>query len=109
MAAGTAEAGRPDTEAALGAGRSAGKDPWCQSHGNRARARLLRLEETGRGRPRKTEVQQAGVRRVASPLGIGKQGRFELDNGAGVCLRVQLAGYDTADLEALVRGFWNAR
>jgi hypothetical protein len=46
---------------------------------------------------------------LPSPLGIGKQGRFELDNGAGVRLCVQLVGYDTADLEALTRGFWSAR
>jgi hypothetical protein len=29
--------------------------------------------------------------------------------GAGVTLRVQLVGYDTADVEALARGFWGAR
>jgi len=46
---------------------------------------------------------------LPSPLGIGKQCRFELDNGAGACLHVQLVGYDTADLEALARGFWSAR
>jgi hypothetical protein len=46
---------------------------------------------------------------LPSPLGIGKQGRFELDNGAGVTLRVQLVGYDTADVEALARTFWSAK
>ena len=46
---------------------------------------------------------------LPSPLGIGKQGRFELDNGAGARLCVQLVGYDTADVEALARGFWSAR
>lgn len=46
---------------------------------------------------------------LAAPLPIGKQGRFELDNGAGATLRVQLTGYDPADLEALTRGFWSAR
>ena len=39
---------------------------------------------------------------------IGKQARFELDNGAGATLRVHLVGYDPADLEALTRRFWNA-
>jgi hypothetical protein len=33
----------------------------------------------------------------------------ELDNGAGATLRVQLVGYDAADLEALVHRFWNAQ
>ena len=46
---------------------------------------------------------------LASPLGIGKQARFELANGAGATLRVQLVGYDTAEIEALTRGFWSAR
>jgi hypothetical protein len=46
---------------------------------------------------------------LPAPLGIGKQGRFELDNGAGATLRVQLVGYDTADIEALARTFWSAK
>jgi hypothetical protein len=40
---------------------------------------------------------------------IGKTGVFEFDNGAGVTLRVHLVGYDTADVEALARGFWGTR
>jgi hypothetical protein len=40
---------------------------------------------------------------------VAKTGVFEFDNGAGVTLRVQLVGYDTADVEALARGFWGAR
>jgi hypothetical protein len=42
---------------------------------------------------------------VASPVVIGKQCHFELDNGAGATLRGQLMGYDASDLEALARGF----
>lgn len=45
---------------------------------------------------------------VPSPVLVGKQALFELDQGAGAILRVQLVGYDTADLEALVRHFGNA-
>jgi hypothetical protein len=33
---------------------------------------------------------------------------FELDNGAGARMRVQLMGYDAADLTALLRNFWSA-
>ena len=33
---------------------------------------------------------------------VAKQCRFELDNGAGATMRVQLVGYDAADVEALV-------
>jgi hypothetical protein len=39
---------------------------------------------------------------------VAKQCRFELDNGAGATMRVQLVGYDVADVEALSRSFWNA-
>lgn len=42
------------------------------------------------------------------PAVVGKQCQFELDNGTGFTLRVQLVGYDTADVEALARGLWNA-
>jgi len=46
---------------------------------------------------------------LPAPVVVGKQCRFELDNGTGTTLRVQLVGYDTADVEALARHFWNAR
>jgi hypothetical protein len=37
---------------------------------------------------------------------VGKRGVFELDDGAGATMRVQLVGDDTADVEAQARGFW---
>ena len=40
---------------------------------------------------------------------VARQCRVELDNGAGATMRVELVGYDAADIEALSRGFWNAR
>jgi hypothetical protein len=43
-----------------------------------------------------------------SPVTVAKQCRLELDNGSGAILRVQLVGYDAADLEALSRSFWDA-
>jgi hypothetical protein len=45
---------------------------------------------------------------LPSPVVVSKQGLFELDNGAGVRIRVQLVGYDTADVVALVGNLWNA-
>jgi hypothetical protein len=39
---------------------------------------------------------------------VGKQGLFELNNGAGATMRVQLVGYEVAEMEVLVRGFWKA-
>jgi hypothetical protein len=46
---------------------------------------------------------------LPTPLVVSKQAHFELDNGAGATLRVQLVGYDAADLEVLARCFGNAR
>jgi hypothetical protein len=45
---------------------------------------------------------------LTPPVLVAKQCRFELDNGAGATMRVQLVGYDAAELEALSRSFWNA-
>jgi hypothetical protein len=42
-----------------------------------------------------------------SPILVGKECRFELDNGAGATMRVHLVGYDAADIAALSRSFWN--
>jgi len=45
---------------------------------------------------------------LPAPVVVGKQALFELDNGAGATMRVQLLGYDAADVEALARRFWGA-
>ena len=45
---------------------------------------------------------------LPAPLVVGKQALFELNNGAGATMRVQLLGYDAADVEALTRRFWDA-
>jgi hypothetical protein len=46
---------------------------------------------------------------LTSPvMSLAKQCRFELDNGSGATMRVQLVGYDAADIEALSRSFWDA-
>jgi hypothetical protein len=41
-------------------------------------------------------------------MGLAKQCRLELDNGSGATMRVELVGYEAADVEALLRSFWNA-
>ena len=46
---------------------------------------------------------------LAAPVIPAKQCQVELDNGAGATMRVQLVGYDVADIEALARGFWDSR
>ena len=45
---------------------------------------------------------------LPAPVVVGRQALFELDNGAGATMRVQLVGYDAADVEALARRFWDA-
>lgn len=45
---------------------------------------------------------------LPAPVVVGKQCLVELENGAGATMRVQLVGYDAADVEALARSFWNA-
>jgi hypothetical protein len=44
---------------------------------------------------------------LPAPVVLGKQCQVELSNGAGASMRVQLVGYDAADVEALTRGFWS--
>ena len=45
---------------------------------------------------------------MATSVLVAKQCRIELDNGSGATMRVQLVGYDAADVEALSRSFWSA-
>ena len=68
--------------------------------------RLKERVEPASSEPR---VSRATFVEFTSPVTVAKQCRFELDNGAGATMRVQLVGYDAADLEALARGFWDAR
>ncbi|HEX4143112.1 MAG TPA: hypothetical protein VHY91_06150 [Pirellulales bacterium] len=42
------------------------------------------------------------------PITLGKQCVFELADGAGATLRVQLAGYDAAEIAALSCSLWKA-
>jgi hypothetical protein len=46
---------------------------------------------------------------LPAPLLASKQALFELDNGAGATMPMQLLGYDAADVEALARRFWGAQ
>ena len=66
----------------------------------------------------KERVEAAGSERrsssptfveLTSPVIVARQCQFELDNGAGATMRVQLVGYDAAEVEALARSFWSAR
>ena len=45
---------------------------------------------------------------LPSPVMVGKRCLVELENGAGARMRVEMVGYDAADVEALGRSFWDA-
>ena len=45
---------------------------------------------------------------LTPPTIVAKQCQFEFDNGSGATMRVQLVGYDAADIEVLSRSFWSA-
>jgi hypothetical protein len=84
------------------------------THGVSRTAAALRLDYYALKKQLKTAGKEeksnspAFVELPAPPVVVGKQCRFELDNGAGVTRRVHLMGYDAAEIEVLARSFWNA-
>lgn len=44
---------------------------------------------------------------LPAPMVVSKHCLFELDNGAGTTMRVQLVGYDAVDVVTLSRSIWN--
>jgi hypothetical protein len=86
----------------------------AKAHGVSRTATVLRLDyyrlkkqaEVAASEPR---VSGPAFVELTSPVMVAKQCRFELDNGSGATMRVELVGYDAADVEALSRSFWNAR
>ena len=49
-----------------------------------------------------------GFVELPAPMMVGKQCLFELDNGVGATMRLQLVGYEAADVQTLACSFWNA-
>ena len=85
----------------------------AKSHGVSRTAAVLGLDYyrlKKRAEAAASEPQSSGTAFVelTSPVLVAKQCHFELDNGAGATMRVQLIGYDAAELEVLSRSFWNA-
>ena len=83
-----------------------------RQHGLNLTARVLQLDYYGlkkRAEEDRSQLpsQQSGFIQLPSPLATGKQAVFELEPGTGTKLRIQLLGYDTVDLETLVRHFGN--
>jgi hypothetical protein len=86
----------------------------AKAHGVSRTAAVLRLDYYRLKKladPAPGEPQSSGPAFVelTPPVLVGKQCRFELDDGAGATMRVHLVGYDAADVEALSRGFWGGR
>jgi hypothetical protein len=82
-------------------------------HGVSRTAAALRLDyyslkERAEAAASESQSNSPAFVELPSPVVVGKQGLFELDNGSGATMRVQLVGYDAADVEALARSFWNA-
>lgn len=67
--------------------------------------RLKELAEAAASEPRSSGPAFV---ELTPPVLVAKQCRIELDNGSGATMCVQLVGYDTADIEALSRSFWDA-
>jgi hypothetical protein len=66
-----------------------------------------RLKERAEAAASEPQSSSPAFVELTSPVMVGKHCRLELDNGAGATMRVQLVGYDAADIEALSRSFWN--
>jgi hypothetical protein len=54
-----------------------------------------------------TSNPRPGAAFVELPSPIGKQCSLELDNGSGATMRVQLVGYDAAEVAAFSRSLWS--
>src|SRR5262245_21204899 len=84
-----------------------------RTHGLGRTATALRLDYYSLKKHVKAADQQPrspgpAFAELPAPLLASKQALFELDNGAGATRRVQLLGYDAADVEVLARRFWDA-
>jgi hypothetical protein len=85
----------------------------AEAHGVSRTAAVLRLDyyrlkeraETATAPP---QPNGPAFVELAPPVLATKQCHIELDNGSGATMRVQLVGYDAADVEALSRSFWDA-
>ncbi len=87
---------------------------FVRTYGVSRTAAVLGLDYYGlkkRAEAAASESQASGPAFVELPTPVlaGKQCLFELDNGTGASMCVQLTGYDAADVEALARGLWSAR
>jgi len=116
------ERGRSRFQAWRGQRKAVGRIPqalWAmatrlaKAHGVSRTAAVLgldyyRLKERVEVAAREPQSGGPAFVELTSQVLAAKQCRFELDNGAGATMRVQLVGFDAAEVEALARSFWNA-
>jgi hypothetical protein len=82
-------------------------------HGVSRTATALRLDYYGLKKratsaSRKAKSKDPAFVELPSPVVVGKQCLVELDNGVGATVRVQLVGYDAADVTTVARSLWIA-
>jgi hypothetical protein len=88
-------------------GRATGEAAWSQSH-RHLRLDYYGLQERAEVTSSKRPLHGPAFVELPSPLVVGKRCLVKLNNAAGASMRVHLVGYETADVEALTRTFWNA-
>lgn len=82
-----------------------------EHHGLSRTATALRLDYYSLKKQVETGPEQSSgpaFVELPAPVGLGKQCLFELNNGIGTSRRIQLLGYDAAEIAALAQHFWNA-
>ena len=84
-----------------------------RNHGVSRTATMLRvdyygLKERADGASGRTPSTSPAFVELPSPVMVGKRCLVELESGAGARMRVEMVGFDAADVEALARSFWNA-
>src|SRR4051794_18331361 len=116
------ERGRSRFQAWRGQRKPGGRIPqalWAlatrlaKAHGVSRTAAVLgldyyRLKQRAEATTREPQSSGPAFVELTPPVLAAKQCRIELDNGSGATMRVQLVGYDAADVEALSRSFWDA-
>jgi hypothetical protein len=84
----------------------------AKTHGVSRTAMALGLDYYGLKKRTESDAEVSARKpafvELPAPLVVGKQCLLEMDSRAGATLRLQLVGYDAAEVETLARGLWNA-
>jgi hypothetical protein len=85
----------------------------AKRHGVSRTATVLRLDYYGLQERAGTTSRERPAHgptfvELPSPLVVSKRCLVRLNTAAGASMRMHLVGYETADVEAITRAFWNA-